>query len=81
MSKARELLGLLEQKKIKFFLNGDGMTNVHPEKDTVDTGRDKWFFEFKDKDFKNYLKEKDIYLKGKDILDKEDDYKYGEVVN
>lgn len=71
---------IIEAKNVKFYLNGDGMTNINPELDTVDTSNDKWHFDVSDKEFKTYLKKLkklDVEVKGKKIVDKEDGYVYG----
>lgn len=70
---------LTEAKEVSFYLNGDGMTNVHPGVDTEKQSGDKYYFKMDDREFKKFLKDKELYLKGKKILDQEDDYEYGSV--
>lgn len=67
-----------EAAKVKFYLNGDGMTNVKPDDaDSKSSGKDKWSFELDKKAFQSFLVNKGVILKGKDLLDNEDGFKYG----
>lgn len=69
----------IQERDASFFLNGDGMTNAHPGIDSEKSSGGKYHFKMSDRDFKNYLKKHDLYLRGKKILDQEDDYEYGSV--
>ncbi len=66
---------------LKIFLNGDGMTNVHPRRDTVNNGK-YYTCEMSQDDFEAYLIENDLEVVSFDVIaDKEDGYVYGYLKN
>lgn len=68
---------------VNFYLNGDGMTNVHPNINTKSTSSGKWYFEMPEKDFLKYLSKNEIYIDdhSEKILDNSDGHNYGQVLS
>lgn len=79
MKLVHELNKLIEAKKVKFALNGDGMTNVHPKIDSVKQDKDGYHFVMTQKEFDKYLKTNKIKVDSFKIVDPEDGYEFGEV--
>lgn len=61
------------------YLNGDGMVNVHPKKDTVQIN-DEYYCEMTEQEFTDYTETHALVCINGELLDSEDLYKYGTVL-
>lgn len=61
------------------YLNGDGMVNVHPEKNTAQIN-DEWYCEMNEDEFNKYLTKHDLYCVNGELRDNEDNYIYGTIL-
>ena len=66
--------------KIEFCLNGDGMTNVHPQIITTKSSFDMWFFEMSRTQFFEYLSKNNMVVAIDHTIVDEDGYEYGKFV-
>lgn len=66
-------------KKVVFYLNGDGMINIHPGKDSTQL-TDYWRFEVTEDTFVHYLRDNRLRIDRGSILDEEGNYFYGLVL-
>lgn len=66
-------------KKVVFYLNGEGMVNINPGRDSKQLN-DYWRFEVPKKDFDFYLRDNHLRVEEGSILDEEDNYFYGLVL-
>lgn len=55
------------------YLNGDGMVNVHPNRDTTQIN-DEWYFEMNEEDFMAYCMAHDLDVDNGKLIDREDGY-------
>ncbi len=61
------------------FLNGDGMTNVNPEKQCAQIN-DEWHCKMSEEEFEAYIIKHNLTCINGELLDKEDLHKYGTVL-
>ena len=76
-SKKRKRRKLKED--VEFSLNGDGMTNIHPEIETTSFGSGDYWFTMNQSDFDNYLKSKGVHEDDGKIVDDDDGFVFGRI--
>lgn len=70
------------QTYIQFFLNSDGMVNIHPQIPVDSSNNGRYYFTMTENEFLHYLSKHGIHVDNQfeKILDNEDGYQYGQVL-